>query len=71
MGYPNVMLPKMIVDVIKPIIWANRLGGPGTNFSLNGVLGTMILVTNNANGLNFGPKPTLAAKPYSNMTIGT
>ena len=41
MGYPNVMLTKMIVDVIKPIIWANRLGGPGTNFSLNGVLGTM------------------------------
>ncbi len=50
-------------EKIKPIPWANLLGGPGTNFSLKFNLGTNNLVTKSANGLIFGPEETLAKKP--------
>ena len=50
-------------EKIKPIPWANLLGGPGTNFSLKFNLGTINLVTKSANGLIFGPEETLAKNP--------
>ena len=50
-------------EEIQPILWANLLGGPGTNFSLKFNLGTINLVTKSANGLIFGPEETLAKNP--------
>ena len=50
-------------EKIKPIPWANLLGGPGTKFSLKFNLGTINLVTKSANGLIFGPEETLAKNP--------
>ena len=50
-------------DIIRPISWANLLGGPATNFSLIFIFGTIIFVTNNAKGLILGPLLTLAKNP--------
>jgi len=54
---------KIDVENINPILWANRLGGPGTSFSSKLNLGTRIFVTIKARGLTFGPDSTLAKKP--------
>ena len=54
---------KIDVENINPMLWAKRLGGPGTNFSSILNLGTKTFVTSRARGLIFGPDDTLAKKP--------
>ena len=60
---PTIRKPVISKEKTYPIPCANLLGGPGTIFSLKFNFGTIILVTNRARGLTFGPEETLARNP--------
>jgi hypothetical protein len=56
----------------RPIPWANRFGGPGTNFgAMVSRRGRITLVTSNPSGENRGPYSTLAAKPVVSKAVTT
>ena len=69
--YPPGVTPArvnqtMVADPVKarPIVWANRFGGPGTDFCHEVSRGAATRVANWPRGEIFGPAATRATNPY-------
>lgn len=52
-------------EMVAPMPWANRFGGPGTYFAGNDSRGVITLVTSCPSGLSVGPVSTRATNPYA------
>jgi len=59
----NKKVIKAAVANRRPIVWAKRLGGPGTDLTGLPKIGTSTFVANSPSGLRVGPVSTLATKP--------